>query len=109
VHISSTTLGIDTAQKLPAVHRKHGRIYVAGTRCRHGSEWQAVLDRSGRFRRSRPLRSAIRRSRPALAINFLNFSTIEAMGEAFALAAQYGVQPSDFYEFITSTLFGSPP
>jgi 3-hydroxyisobutyrate dehydrogenase-like beta-hydroxyacid dehydrogenase len=31
------------------------------------------------------------------------------MGEAFALAAQYGVQPSDFYEFITSTLFGSLP
>jgi 3-hydroxyisobutyrate dehydrogenase-like beta-hydroxyacid dehydrogenase len=44
-----------------------------------------------------------------LAINFLNFSAIEATGEAFALAAQYGVKPSDFYEFITSTLFGSLP
>ena len=28
VHMSSTTLGIDTAQKLRR-HRKHGRIYVA--------------------------------------------------------------------------------
>jgi 3-hydroxyisobutyrate dehydrogenase-like beta-hydroxyacid dehydrogenase len=44
-----------------------------------------------------------------LALNFLSFSAIEAMAEAFTLTEQYGVQRSVFYEFITSTLFGAPP
>jgi 3-hydroxyisobutyrate dehydrogenase-like beta-hydroxyacid dehydrogenase len=44
-----------------------------------------------------------------LAINFLTASAIEAMAEAFALTGQYGAQPSDFYAFITGTLFTALP
>jgi 3-hydroxyisobutyrate dehydrogenase-like beta-hydroxyacid dehydrogenase len=128
VHMSSTTLGIDTAQKLAAAHRKHGRIYVAAPvlgravdMAPNGKLFLIAAGASEGLARCAPLFAAVGQrtfefgSDPVtavavkLAINFLNFSAIEAMGEAFALAAQYGVRPSDFYEFITSTLFGSPP
>jgi 3-hydroxyisobutyrate dehydrogenase-like beta-hydroxyacid dehydrogenase len=126
--MSSTTLGIDTAQKLAAAHRKHGRIYVAAPvlgravdMAPNGKLFLIAAGASEGLARCAPLFAAVGQrtfefgSDPVtavavkLAINFLNFSAIEAMGEAFALAAQYGVRPSDFYEFITSTLFGSPP
>ena len=128
VHMSSTTLGIDTAQKLSAAHGKHGRIYVAapvlGRAVDMAPEGKLFVIAAGApegLARCAPLFAAVGQrtfefgSDPVtavavkLAINFLNFSAIEAMGEAFALATQYGVQPSDFYEFIISTLFGSPP
>jgi 3-hydroxyisobutyrate dehydrogenase-like beta-hydroxyacid dehydrogenase len=43
-----------------------------------------------------------------LAVNFMGLTNIEGMAEAFALTGQYGVQKSAFYEFLTSTLFGTP-
>jgi 3-hydroxyisobutyrate dehydrogenase-like beta-hydroxyacid dehydrogenase len=43
-----------------------------------------------------------------LAVNFMGLANIEAMGEAFALTTQYGVKRSDFYEFLTNTVFSTP-
>jgi 3-hydroxyisobutyrate dehydrogenase-like beta-hydroxyacid dehydrogenase len=40
--------------------------------------------------------------------NFLIASTIESFGEAFALARKYGVDPRQFLEFLTNSLFTAP-
>ncbi|HLY63002.1 MAG TPA: NAD(P)-dependent oxidoreductase [Terriglobia bacterium] len=40
--------------------------------------------------------------------NFLIASTIESFGEAFALARKYGVDPRQFLDFLTNSLFTSP-
>ncbi len=40
-----------------------------------------------------------------LAVNLMGLSNVEALGEALALTTQYGVQRSDFSEFLTNSLF----
>lgn len=127
VHMSSTTVGIDTAQQLAAAHGKRGRIYVAapvlGRAVDMAAAGKLFVIAGGAaegLARCAPLFAAVGQRTfefgpdpvtavaAKLAINFLVVSAIEAMSEAFALTAQYGVQPSDFYEFITSTLFATP-
>lgn len=128
VHMSCTTLGVDTARLLVAEHGKRGHIYVAApvlgratdmapagklfviaagagegmARC--GPLFAAIAQRTFEFGSDPVTAIAVK-----LAINFLSLSAIEAMGEAFAFTEQYGVRRSDFYEFITGTLFGAPP
>jgi len=127
VHMSSTTLGIDTARKLAAEHGKRERVYVAApvlgravdmapagklfviaagapeglARC--GPLFAAVGQRTFEFGPDPIAAVAVK-----LAINFMGLSNIESMGEAFALTSQYGVQRSAFYEFLTNTLFSTP-
>jgi 3-hydroxyisobutyrate dehydrogenase-like beta-hydroxyacid dehydrogenase len=127
VHMSSTTVGIDTAQELTEAHGKRGRIYVAapvlGRAVDMAAEGKLFVIAGGAaegLSRCAPLFAAIGQRTfefgpdpvtavaAKLAINFLVVSAIEAMSEAFALTAQYGVRPSNFYEFITNTLFGTP-
>jgi 3-hydroxyisobutyrate dehydrogenase-like beta-hydroxyacid dehydrogenase len=128
IHVSCTTLGIDTARLLVAEHGKRGRMYVAApvlgravdmapagklfviaagapeglARC--APLFAAVAQRTFEFGIDPVIAIAVK-----LAINFLSCSAIEAMSEAFALTDRYGVRRSDFYEFITGTLFGAPP
>jgi 3-hydroxyisobutyrate dehydrogenase-like beta-hydroxyacid dehydrogenase len=40
--------------------------------------------------------------------NFLIASVIESLGEAFALVRKWGVDPSQYLEILTSTLFSAP-
>ncbi len=40
--------------------------------------------------------------------NFLIFSVIESLGEAVALTRKYGIDPHDYIDFLTSTLFSAP-
>jgi 3-hydroxyisobutyrate dehydrogenase-like beta-hydroxyacid dehydrogenase len=128
VHMSCTTLGIETAQKLAAEHGKRGRIYVAAPvlgravdMAPAGKLFVIAAGAAEGLARCAPLFAAIAQRAfefgpdpvtavaVKLAVNFLSFSAIEAMAEAFTLTEQYGVRRSDFYEFITSTLFGAPP
>jgi 3-hydroxyisobutyrate dehydrogenase-like beta-hydroxyacid dehydrogenase len=128
VHMSSTTVGIGTARKLAAAHVERGRIYVAapvlGRAVDMAAERKLFVIAAGApegLNRCKPLFAAIAQrtfefgSDPItatavkLAINFLTASAIESMGEAFALTEQYGVKPTNFYEFMTSTLYPAPP
>jgi 3-hydroxyisobutyrate dehydrogenase-like beta-hydroxyacid dehydrogenase len=127
VHASCTTLGIDTARKLTAEHRKRGRMFVAAPVLGRGVDMAAAAKlfviAAGppeALARCAPLFEAVGQRTfefgpdPAnavavkLAVNFMGLSNIEAMGEAFALTTQYGVQKSAFYEFLTNTLFSTP-
>jgi 3-hydroxyisobutyrate dehydrogenase-like beta-hydroxyacid dehydrogenase len=40
--------------------------------------------------------------------NFMLASVIESLGEAFALTRSYGINPDDFLEVLTSTIFPAP-
>lgn len=127
VHVSSTTVGIDTARKFAAEHGKRGRIFVAApvlgravdmapagelfiiaagpaeglTRC--APLFAAVGQRTFEFGPDPENAVAVK-----LAVNFMGLTNIEGMAEAFALTAQYGVKRSEFYEFLTNTLFSTP-
>ena len=128
VHMSSTTVGVPTAQKLATAHGDRGRIYVAAPVLGRAVDMAAarklfVIAGGAREGLSRcaPLFSAmaqrtfdfgsdpIRAVAVKLAINFQIASAIEMMGEAFALTGRYGVKPEDFYEFMTSAMFPAPP
>jgi len=128
VHMSSTTVGIDTARKLVEGHGARGRHYVAApvlgravdmagarklfvlaagppdglTRC--APLFAAIGQRTFEFGSDPVTATAVK-----LAINFMIANAVEAMGEAFALTERYGVRPADFYEFMTNTMFPAPP
>jgi len=128
VHMSSTTVGINTARKLAEAHSQRGRIYVGApvlgravdmapagklfviaagapdgvARC--APLFAAVGQRTFKFGPDPVTAAAVK-----LAINFVTAAAIEAMAEAFALASQYSVRRSDFYEFMTNTLYPAPP
>jgi len=128
VHMSSTTVGIDTARKLVEGHGARGRHYVAApvlgravdmagarklfvlaagppdglTRC--APLFAAIGQRTFEFGSDPVTATAVK-----LAINFMIANAVEAMGEAFALTERYGVRPADFYEFMTNTMFQAPP
>src|SRR5208283_3994331 len=40
--------------------------------------------------------------------NFLISSVVESLGEAIALTRKYGIDPHEFVDFLTSTLFAAP-
>ena len=128
VHMSCTTIGIGTARKLVEAHGARDRHYVAapvlGRAVDMAEARKLFVLAAGApdaLARCAPLFTAIGQrtfefgSDPItaiavkLAINFLVANAIEAMGEAFALTGQYGVQPVKFYEFMTNTMFPAPP
>ena len=128
VHMSSTTVGIDTARKLADAHGKRGQIYVGAPVLGRAVDmapagklfviaagapdgvarcvpiFAAVGQRTFEFGPDPVTAAAVK-----LAINFVTAAAIEAMAEAFALVAQYAVRHSDFYEFMTNTLYPAPP
>ena len=128
VHMSSTTVGIDIAHKLATEHGKRGRIYIGapvpGRAVDMASAGKLFVIAAGAAEgvaRCAPLFAVVgqrtfefgpdpvRAAAVKLAINFITIATIETMGEAFALAGQYGVASSSFYEFMTNTLYSAPP
>jgi 3-hydroxyisobutyrate dehydrogenase-like beta-hydroxyacid dehydrogenase len=127
VHASCTTLGIDTARKLTTEHGKRGRMFVAAPvlgravdMAPAGKLFVIAAGPAEGLARCTPLFEAVGQrtfifgADPAnavavkLAVNFMGLTNIEGMAEAFALTAQYGVERSAFYEFVTSTLFSTP-
>jgi 3-hydroxyisobutyrate dehydrogenase-like beta-hydroxyacid dehydrogenase len=128
VHMSSTTVGIDTARKLADAHSKRGRIYVgapvlgrAVDMAPAGKLFVIAAGAPDGVARCTPIFAAVGQrtfefgpdpvtaAAVKLAINFVTAAAIEAMAEAFALVTQYSVRRSDFYEFMTNTLYPAPP
>lgn len=127
VHMSSTTLGIDTARKLATEHGKRGRMFVAAPVLGRavdmaplGKLFVIAAGPPKGLARCEPLFAAVGQRTftfgpdpvaavvVKLAVNFMGLSNIEALGEAFALTTQYGVQRSDFCEFLTNSVFSTP-
>ena len=112
VHVSCTTMGIDSARKLTAEHAKRGRAFVAapvlGRAIDMAPAGKLFVIAAGPEDAVETLRAAVRGRRAAdlrilvteperaiavkLAVNFMTAASIESMGEAFALTEQYGVK-----------------
>jgi len=126
LHISLSTISVDLSGRLAQVHQKAGQQYVAAPvfgRPEAAAAAKLFVVAGGspeNIQRCRPIFEAIgqqtftvgdnpgRANVVKLAGNFLIASTLEAMGEAFALTRKSGVPPDRFFEIMAGTLFVAP-
>ncbi|MGN8158127.1 NAD(P)-dependent oxidoreductase [Salinisphaera sp. SWV1] len=126
VHVNMATVSVETGRDMAARHQSAGRAYVAAP----------VLGRPDIAKAAKLQilaagpNAAIEAARPALetmgakvwpagdapyranvmklATNYMLMSAVETMGEAAALTAKYGIEPGDFLEIVTSSVFAAP-
>jgi 3-hydroxyisobutyrate dehydrogenase-like beta-hydroxyacid dehydrogenase len=126
IHISMSTIGVALSQQLAAEHGKRGQHYVAAPvfgRPDAAAAAKLFIVTAGdpaALKRCQPIFDAIGQrtfvfgSQPEMANvvklsgNFLIFSVIESLGEPVALTRKYGIDPHEYIDFLTSTLFAAP-
>jgi 3-hydroxyisobutyrate dehydrogenase-like beta-hydroxyacid dehydrogenase len=125
-HVCTSTISVALAKRLTQAHKEHGQTYVSspvlGRPEAAASKKLLAIPAGPRdaVERLRPLFEAIAGTihlmgeDPAVAnvvklsVNLLIASVIESLGESFALIRKYGVNPKEYLELITSSLFNSP-
>jgi 3-hydroxyisobutyrate dehydrogenase-like beta-hydroxyacid dehydrogenase len=126
VHVSHSTIGPDTARRLAERHREQGGHYVAcpvfgkPEAAEAAKLWIATSGGVDAKRRIASLLVALGQGSydfgtdegaahvVKLAGNFMFAAAIEAMGEAFTLAQQNGVERQQIYKMFSETLFNCP-
>lgn len=126
IHVSMSTISVSLSQQLAAEHHQRGQHYVAAPvfgRPDAAAAGKLVITAAGdaaALERCRPIFDAIGQRtfvigpKPEMANvvkltgNFLIASVVESLGEAVALARKYGIDPHEYVEFLTSTLFAAP-
>ena len=126
IHVSMSTISVALSQQLAAEHHKHGQHYVAAPvfgRPEAASAAKLVIAAAGDaadIARCQPAFDAIGQRtfvigpKPEMANvvklsgNFLISSVIESLGEAVALTRKYGIDPHEYIDFLTNTLFAAP-
>ncbi len=126
LHVGSSTNSVALAQRLADAHAQAGKTYVAAPvfgRPEAAAAAKLFIVAAGpaeAVARCQPLFDAIGQrtyvvgeSAPAanvikLAGNFLLGSVIESLGEAFALIRKSGIEPEQFLELITTSVFTAP-
>jgi 3-hydroxyisobutyrate dehydrogenase-like beta-hydroxyacid dehydrogenase len=125
-HISMSTISVALSKKLAEEHAKHGQPYFAAPvfgrpeAAEAGKLFVVVAGEKTAVERLMPLLEAVGQrvfvmgDRPEMANvvklsgNFLIASVIESVGEALALARKYGIDPHQYVEFLTNSLFAAP-
>ncbi len=126
VHISMSTISVGLAQELTEAHARAGNQFISAPvfgRPQAAESAQLAIVAAGPadvIEKCQPLfdamgqRTFVVGDKPhyanvvKLAGNFLIFSVIESIGEAFALLRKSGVDPERFLEIMTGTLFSAP-
>lgn len=126
VHCSMATISVELAERLIRAHDKAKRGYVSAPvfgRPPAAAAAQLFIiaaGKSGAISRCKPLFDAIGQQtfvvgkNPVVANivkisgNFMLAALIETLGEAFALTRKYDVDPEQFLEIITNTIFPAP-
>ena len=126
IHVSSSTISVDLAERLTAAHAAHGSRLVSATvfgRPDVAAAGQLLVMAAGAsdaVAEAAPLLEAIGRKTAVvseipmtanlvkLSGNFLLASVIESLGEAMALVAKGGLDRRRYLEILTSTLFDFP-
>jgi 3-hydroxyisobutyrate dehydrogenase-like beta-hydroxyacid dehydrogenase len=126
VHISMSTISVALSQKLAEEHGKREQQYIAAPvfgrpeAAEAGKLFVVAAGEKSAVERCKPLLEALGQrvfvigDKPEMANvvklsgNFLIASVIESLGEAIALTRKYGIDPHDFVEFLTNSLFAAP-
>jgi 3-hydroxyisobutyrate dehydrogenase-like beta-hydroxyacid dehydrogenase len=126
VHISMSTISVALSKKLAEEHSKHGHQYIAAPvfgrpeAAEAGKLFVVAAGDKLAVERCKPLleilgqRVFVIGDKPEMANvvklsgNFLIASVIESLGEAIALTRKYGIDPHDYVEFLTNSLFAAP-
>jgi len=126
VHISMSTISVALSARLNMAHKYAGQEYVSAPvfgrpEAATAAKLFVVAAGSGEaLRKCQPLFDAMGQRTFAmgedpkvanvikLSGNFLIASTIESFGESFALVRKYGVDPKQFLDFLTNSLFTAP-
>src|SRR5690348_12376449 len=126
VHISCSTISVDLSRRLAAAHRERRQDYIAAPvfgRPDAAAAAKLFIVAAGsedQIGKCEPLFHAMGQKTfvlgndastanvVKLAGNFLISSVIESLAEAFALARKSGVDPTQFLEILTSSLFNAP-
>lgn len=125
-HVSMSTISVALSKRLAEAHAQAGQAYVSAPvfgrpEAATAAKLFVVAAGPGQaVRACQPLFDAVGQKTFSmgedagvanvikLAGNFLIASTIESFGEAFALARKYGVDPRQFLDFLTNSLFTAP-
>jgi 3-hydroxyisobutyrate dehydrogenase-like beta-hydroxyacid dehydrogenase len=126
IHISSSTISVDLAERLAAAHAGVGQGFVAAPVFGRpelavaGNLYVLAAGEHAAIQTTAPLFDAIGQKTfvvsetpkaaylVKLSGNFLIGSVIEALGEAMAFVGKGGIDAHQYVEILTSTLFGAP-
>jgi 3-hydroxyisobutyrate dehydrogenase-like beta-hydroxyacid dehydrogenase len=126
VHVSSSTISVALSQRLAKEHSERGQEYIAAPvfgrpeAAEAGKLFVVAAGKADVIERCRPVletlgqRLFVMGEKPDMANvvklsgNFLIASIIEALGEAIALARKYGIDPHQYVDFLTNSLFAAP-
>jgi 3-hydroxyisobutyrate dehydrogenase-like beta-hydroxyacid dehydrogenase len=126
LHISLSTISVAMSERLKQVHREHQQLYVSAPvfgRPEAAAAKKLFVVAAGdneALKKAKPILDAIGQQTIELGDdpvqanvvkisgNFLIASAMEAMGEAVALVRKYNVDPVQYMEFLTNTLFAAP-
>ena len=125
-HISMSTISVALSKKLADEHHKRGQKYITAPvfgrpeAAEAGKLFIAAAGDKEAIERHRPLlevlgqRVFVMGDKPEMANvvklsgNFLIASVIESLGEAIALTRKYGIDPHQYVDFLTNSLFAAP-
>jgi 3-hydroxyisobutyrate dehydrogenase-like beta-hydroxyacid dehydrogenase len=125
-HVSMSTISVALSQRLGAEHARRGQHYVSAPvfgRPEAAAAAKLFVVAAGNpaaVERAKPIFDAIGQRtfvigpKPEMANvvklsgNFLISSVIESLGEAIALARKYEINPHEYVDFLTNTLFAAP-
>lgn len=126
IHVSCSTISVALSEKLAAAHEGAGQRYVAAPvfgrppAAATGQLFVVAAGEKGAVADAQPVFEAIGQrtfvlaEKPSsanlvkLSGNFLIACVIETLGEAMALVGKDGIDPHQYLELLTSTLFGAP-
>jgi 3-hydroxyisobutyrate dehydrogenase-like beta-hydroxyacid dehydrogenase len=127
IHVSMSTISSELSRKLVGLHQKAGSVYIAAPvfgRPPAAAAGALGVIAAGDLAIIEKLKSVFeilgkrtfiigeevgQANIVKLGGNFMLFSAIEAMSEAFAMTRKAGVDPAMFYEVFTNTLFAGSP
>jgi 3-hydroxyisobutyrate dehydrogenase-like beta-hydroxyacid dehydrogenase len=126
IHISMSTISVALSAQLASEHGKRGQHYVAAPvfgrpeAAAAAKLFIAAAGEAAALERCQPVFDALGQRtfmigpKPEMANvvklsgNFLISSVIESLGEAVALTRKYGIDPHEYIDFLTSTVFSAP-
>jgi 3-hydroxyisobutyrate dehydrogenase-like beta-hydroxyacid dehydrogenase len=126
IHVSMSTISVELSRNLVEAHSRHGTTYVsapvfgrpdaaeasklfivaAGPKtaiAKCGLLFSAMGQKTFILGEDAPAANVFK-----LSGNFLIMSTLESMGEAFALVRKYGIDPQQYLEILTNSFFSAP-